>query len=112
MKQNRITPPDRGAEAPAGAVEGFVRPEATVLPEEALIPPRNLILPAPNQFTHELARSQPYYFAAAQQGMAPDGVFPAATPVTLLFYRGGPYCRVADGRGLYVEVEYESLRKL
>jgi hypothetical protein len=93
-------------------MEGFVRPKAVVLPENATVPDRNLISPPPNQFTHELTRPQPFYFAAAQQATPPDGQFPAGTKVVLLVYDGGRYCRVADGQGLYVEVEYDSLKKL
>ena len=44
--------------------------------------------------------------------MAPHGEFSAGTKVVLLLYDGGVYCRVADDQGLYVETEYESLRKL
>ena len=44
--------------------------------------------------------------------MAPDGEFAAGTKVVLLLYDGGATCRVADDRGLYVETEYDSLRKL
>jgi hypothetical protein len=115
VKQDRIVPPEPSAESVASAsaqAEGFARPEAEVLTEKALIPGQNLIAPAPNQFTHEVARAQPYYFTGAQSGMAPDGEFPAGAKVVLLHYAGGAYCRVADGRGLYVETEYDSLRKL
>ena len=112
VKQDRIVPPEPSAESPAAQAEGFVRPEAEVLAEKALVPGRNLIAPAPNQFTHEVARAQPYYFTGAQPGMAPDGEFSAGAKVVLLLYDGGVYCRVADGRGLYVETEYDSLRKL
>jgi hypothetical protein len=115
VKQDRILPPDPSAESVASAAaqaEGFLRPEAAVLAEKALVPGRNLIAPAPNQFTHEVARAQPYYFTRAQPEMTPDGEFPAGTEVVLLHYDGGVYCRVADGRGLYVETEYDSLRKL
>lgn len=90
----------------------FLRPEARVLPDEALIPIKNLISPAPNQFTHELTRAQPFYYAGAQAGTAPDGVLPANTKVTLLVHDGGAYCWVVDSRGLYVEIEHNSLRKL
>ena len=109
MKQD--TPPDRGSE---GAVNmgRFLRPEAKVLPDEAMIPRKNLISPAPNQFTHELTRTQPFHYAGAQVGKAPDGVLPANTKVTLLFHDGGTYCWVVDGRGLYVEIECSTLRKL
>jgi hypothetical protein len=115
MKQDRIVPPDPSVESVASAAsqtEGFVRPESAVLAEKALIPGRNLITPAPNQFTHELTRAQPYYFTGAQPGMPPDGEFPAGAKVVLLLHEGGATCRVADGRGLYVETEYDSLRKL
>ena len=44
--------------------------------------------------------------------MPPDGEFPAGAKVVLLLYDGGVTCRVADDRGLYVETEYDSLRKL
>jgi hypothetical protein len=93
-------------------MEDFLRPEITVLPESALVPDRNLISPAPNQFTHELIRSQPYYYGQGEQATPPDGHFPAGTKVILLFYEGGTYCRVVNGQGLYVEIEYDSLRKL
>ena len=115
VKQDRIAPSEPSAESVASAAaqaEGFVRPEAAVLAEKALVPARNLIAPAPNQFTHELIRTQPYYFAGAQPGMAPDGEFAAGTKVVLLLHDGGATCRVADDRGLYVETEYGSLRKL
>lgn len=93
-------------------MERFVRPEAVVLPENALIPDKNLISPAPNQFTHELMREQPYYYANAQQGVPPDGRLPAGTKVVLLVHDDGERCRVVDGRGLYVEIECSSLKKL
>ncbi|MCU0500378.1 MAG: hypothetical protein MUC51_01195 [Anaerolineae bacterium] len=115
MKQDRIVPPELSAErAASGAAqaEGFIRPEAEVLAEKTLIPGSNLIAPAPNQFTHEVAGAQPYYFARAQSGMAPDGEFAAGALVVLLRYDGGAYCRVADGRGLYVETEYDGLKQL
>jgi hypothetical protein len=94
------------------SMEGFVRPEAVVLPESALIPDKNLISPAPNQFTHELMVEQPYYYASAQEGVPPDGRLPAGTNVVLLVYDGGERCRVVDGRGLYVEIEYAALKRL
>jgi hypothetical protein len=93
-------------------MEGFVRPDAVVLGENAMVPDRNIISPAPNQFTHELTRSQPFYFTGAEQATSPNGRFPARTKVVLLRYEGGNYCHVVDGQGLYVEVEYDSLRKL
>jgi len=93
-------------------MEGFLRPKATVLPESALIPEKNLISPAPNQFTHRLMREQIYYYDMAREGVPPDGLLPAETKVVLLVHDGGERCRIADGRGLYVEIEYVALRKL
>lgn len=93
-------------------MKGIIRPEARVLPDSALIPERNLISPPPNQFTHEVARPLPFYFADARQSPSPDGHLPAGTKVALLSYDGGEYCRVADGQGLYVEVEHSGLTRL
>jgi hypothetical protein len=93
-------------------MKGFLRPESVVLPENACIPDTNVIVPAPNQFTHEVARAQPYSFTSAQPGKPPDGDFPAGTRVVLLRYDGGRHCRVVDGKGLYVEVEYDCLKRL
>ena len=93
-------------------MEGFVRPDAVVLPENAIVPDKNFISPAPNQFTHELIRPQSFFFTGAQQVGQPNGQFPAGTRVTLLVYNGGNYCRVVDEQGLYVEIEYNNLRKL
>ena len=100
------------AEEVDAVMEGFVRPRAVVLPENATVPERNLIVPAPNQFTHELTRPQPFSFTGVQQAASPDGELPAGTKVVLLVYDGGRYCRVADGQGLYVEIEHDSLRAL
>ena len=111
-KGDRTTAPDTTLEQAPGPAEGFVRPEIIVLSGHALIPAGKLIAPAPNQFTHQLTRSQPFYFAEAEQGTDPDGELPAATQVVLLVYDGGATCCVVDGQGLYVEVEYDSLKKL
>ena len=93
-------------------MKGFLRPKSVVLPEDSIVSEQNLIEPAPNQFTHELRRAQRYYFAGPQQAAPPDGEFPAGTRVVLLVYDGGSYCRVADGRGLYVSVEYDALKRI
>lgn len=111
-KGDRTTAPDTTIEQAPGPAEGFVRPEVIVLSAQALIPAGKLIAPAPNQFTHQLTRAQPFYYAGAEQGTDPDGELPAATQVVLLVYDGGATCRVVDGQGLYVEVEYDSLTRL
>ena len=91
-------------------MEGFKRPDAVVLPDEAMVPPANLIRPAPNRFTHVLPRAEPFHFAEHPAGGArPDGELPAGTKVVLLLHDGGPTCRVVDGRGLYVQVRFAAL---
>lgn len=92
-------------------MKGFLRPEAEVLEDKSMIPKQNQISPAPNQFTHELTRAEPFYYAGPQQGRPPDGELPQGAKVVLLVYHGGQYCRVADGRGLYVEIEHAGLKK-
>ncbi len=77
-----------------------------------MVPVENLIRPAPNQFTHQLVEAEPFYFTTKQDSEAPNGRFEAGTAVVLLTYDGATRCRVVDGRGLYVEVGYESLAEL
>jgi hypothetical protein len=89
----------------------MLRPEFSVLGDEALVPERNVIRPPPNRFTHELLADEPYRLDRSEDAGEPDGVLPAGTPVVLLV-EGPDSCRVVDGDGLYVEVRRESLRKL
>ena len=93
-------------------MKGMRRPKATVLPDTALVPGGNVIKPAPNQFTHELVGTVPYHYGEARHGGLPDGELATGSKVILLWHGGGPRCRVADGRGLYVEIALASLRKL
>jgi hypothetical protein len=90
----------------------MLRPKATVLPESAIVPQRNLLHPPPNTFTHAVTRTQPYYYAAPQPGAAPDGHFSSGTKVVLISHDGGRTCHVADGRGLYVVTAFDGLRPL
>jgi hypothetical protein len=92
-------------------MKGFVSPEASILDESAIVPDENLISPAPNQFTHELKRSQPYFFSETGKDKHPDGEFSAGTKV-LLVRKVGDHCRVADQQGLYVEIDCDSLKEL
>jgi hypothetical protein len=93
-------------------MEGFLRPPTEVLPESAVVPDRNLIVPAPNTFTHTLAGDQPFSYTTLEGSAVPDGELTAGTPVVLMVFDGGRFCRVVDGRGLYVEIEHESLKPL
>lgn len=93
-------------------MERFIRPEMQLLPEEALIPGKNLVDPPPDQFSHEMARAGDFYFSSAAQASKPNGSFPAKTKLLLIRHDGGRYCRVADGRGIYAEIEFAALRKL
>jgi len=93
-------------------MKGIIRPKASVLPESSVVPDRNLVSPAPTRFTHELTRAQPFFFDRVREDTKPDGELPAGTRVVLMGRDEGRYCRVVDGRGLYVETESEGLKKL
>jgi hypothetical protein len=93
--------------------EGFIRPEAKVLPQESLVPPESLIRPPPNRFTHELAARTAFSYAGAHASSSPDGELSAGTKVVLL--RADPddnLACVVDASGLYVVVPVDSLRPL
>ncbi len=87
------------------------RPKATVLPDSAMVPERNL-QPPPTQFTHEVIAEQPYYYVGPQQPGPPEGTFAAGTKVKLHAHDGGPVCQVVDARGLCVATACSGLRPL
>src|SRR5262245_55960204 len=94
-------------------MDRMLRPQAKVLPASAQVPDRNLIVPPPHRFTHEVTADQSYYYTGPQgAAAAPDGQFPAGTKVVLLAQDGGDYCHVADSRGLYVATASAGLRPL
>ena len=88
----------------------MLRPKAVVLDNDALVPRKNVVKPPPNQFTHKVKRSQPYFYEDPRE--APNGEFTAGTPVVLMVHHGGDSCRVADEHGLYVETAYGGLHRL
>ena len=94
--------------------EGFLRPRFEILGEESLVPDDNVVRPAPDRFTHELMRSEPYFYGAGAEGGEPEpaGRLPAGARVVLVGVGGRGRCRVVDGRGLSVEVACDSLREL
>lgn len=92
-------------------MRGFLRPKPVVVPARDLVPEASRIVPAPNQFSHVLARRQPYFLDEAGSSRRRGGYFAKGTKVLLLARRGA-YCRVADRRGLYVEVPCDALRPL
>jgi hypothetical protein len=93
-------------------MKGILRPEPQVLGGDALVPERNLIDPAPNQFTHVIRSAQPYHYTEPEGDQPPDGTFEAGTRVVLLAHDGGRTCWVADGRGLYVATKWKGLAHL
>jgi hypothetical protein len=103
--------PDATNEPAADSDAVVLRPESHVLPDDALVPDRNIVRPPPNHFTHELLVDEPYRLDRPQPAVEPDGVLPAGTPVVVLV-QGPDRSRVVDGRGLYLEVRRASLRKL
>ena len=56
-------------------MEGMKRPEAIVLPDSSLVPSDCVISPPPNQFTHEVTRSQPFYASLGTHSEPPTGQF-------------------------------------
>lgn len=88
----------------------MLRPKPVILSDRSLVAEGQRIKPPPNQFTHLLTRSQPYYFEM-KRGAA-DGEFAAGTHVVLMVHDGGRRCRVVDAQGLYVETAYEGLQRL
>jgi hypothetical protein len=90
-------------------MEGMKRPEAIVLPDSALIPSNCLISPPPNQFTHEVTRSQAFYASHGTPSGPPTGQFDAGTKVVLLYYDGKSF---AVSSMHYVDTLFEGLRKL
>jgi hypothetical protein len=93
-------------------MEGMKRPEAVVLPDTALVPANNRVLPAPNQFTHQVTKAQPFYFSYQGPETPPNGEFKPGTKVALLVREPGEMCRVVDGRGLYVQTDCDGLARL
>ena len=93
-------------------MEGVKRPEVVILPEGAVLPRTSLISPAPNQFTHEVTRSQPFFTSNGPGEALPTGAFEPGTKVNLLVSDDGEMCRVVDARGLYVLTACAGLRRL
>ena len=96
--------------------EGFIRPEAKVLPKESLVPAENLISPPPNRFTHETVARTSFSYAGARGGALGegkgDGSLAEGTKVVLLRSDDDGRAGVVDGSGLYVLVPASSLRPL
>ena len=95
--------------------EGFIRPEAKVLPKESLVPAENLITPPPNRFTHETVARTPFSYAATRagaSGASGDGSLAEGTKVVLLRTDDEGHAGVVDASGLYVLVPTSSLRPL
>lgn len=93
-------------------MKGVLRPKSSILPESSLVPDVNLIWPPPNQVTHAVICRQPFFYSRNKQRSAPDGAFEKGTRVVLLVDDGSDFVRVADERGVYVEIPGSSLQKL
>jgi hypothetical protein len=90
----------------------MLRPKASVLPDSAVVPDRNLIEPPPNILTHELKMEQPYYYSKPDRDARPEGMLSKGARVVLLFHDGGSSCHVVDSRGLYVVTDFEGLQPI
>lgn len=84
------------------------RPEASVLPDSALVPQRNSVSPPPDQFSHVLSRPAPFWYDGAGSRPA-DGELATGTRVLAVRRADGDHCWVIDERGLYVQVEASAL---
>ena len=91
-------------------MKGITRPTAEILPESAVVPPRNVMAPAPDHFTHEVTSAQPYWYSDAGS-KTPDGHFEPGTKL-LMTHAEGSHAWVADARGLYVQTELATLHPL
>jgi len=87
------------------------RPRAMVVAKSAMVPDRVLVEPAPNQFTHELLKRQPYYYGTRAAARA-SGSFEKGTHVVLMVHDGGRMCRVVNRQGLYVLTAFTGLTPL
>ena len=93
-------------------MKGMRRTKPAVLAKDALVPMHSVV-PAPNRFTHVAIADAPYYFETPESDAAPcDGHFDAGSPVVLLVYDGGTWCRVVDARGVYAETLFALLREI
>lgn len=94
----------------------MLRPKAEVLADAALVPPRNLVTPPPECFTHVLTRDQPWFYdadaAAKRAPESADGHFTHGMRVVLMARCDAEICRVVDERGLYVATAYAGLAPL
>jgi hypothetical protein len=93
-------------------VKRVLRPDMSVLPESALVPDKNLLLPPPTQFTHVVWVEQPYFYSDAAKAAKPDGKFMAGTNVLLLKHDGNSMCRVVDAQGLHVFTAFAGLQPI
>ena len=87
------------------------RPNASVLPDSALVPESNLLLPPPQQFTHVVKAEQPYYYLGPHQAAPPEGSFVAGTKLVITSHEGA-FCRVVDARGLHVSTALAGLEPI
>ena len=93
--------------------EGFVRPEARVLPKESLVPAESLIHPPPNRFTHETVARTPFSYVATPASTGSAGELSEGTKGGLMRADpDGERASVVDAHGLYVVVPAASLRPL
>ncbi len=88
----------------------MLRPKATVLSDSALIPAGHVAKKPPKRFSHQLRKSQPYYFALGSA--IPDGQLLAGTRVRVTKQGGDDFCWVVDEHGLKVVTKCEGLRPI
>ena len=86
-----------------------LRPTPTVLGEDALVPPTNIVEPRPADLSHELTEDEPFWFDGVARDQPPSGTLAKGTRVAVL--KASPdLVRVVDERGLAVDVRGEHVR--
>jgi hypothetical protein len=87
----------------------MLRPKARVLKDSDLVPAGRVVKP-PAKFTHELRRSQSYYYDMG--GESPDGTLAAGTRVNVSSRGGDDRVWVVTAQGLRVVTDTGGLRPL
>ena len=93
-------------------MEHMRRPEITVLPDSAMVPPENLVQP-PKELSHEVIVQQPYYYEIPQHDTSAAGNFLAGTKLWMHTEDVKPgFSKVVDCQGLCVLTRSAGLRPL
>ncbi len=99
----------KAQQAHGGKPGRMLRPKARVLKDSDLVPAGRVVRP-PAKFTHELRRSQSYYYEMG--GESPDGTLAAGTRLNVSARDGDDRVWVVTAQGLRVVTDADGLRPL